>query len=223
MANKTVIAGSSVTAPQLKDFFRQIDEGSITGMHLQALLEHCNPFGLENIVIDWKEVYRQLGMSVEIGDGVNDSRYWTVPVFKGVTINKVVEVLRVMGVTVYLYVEDLDKNVVKNDRDPANGDYQVKFLRTVEADPELQNKSAEMLAKDGVKGITLLERLLLELGYFLATGEHLDVENVTLCSGSRRSDGVPYVHWSAGGREVYVHYYRPTSSDSGLRSRAVVS
>jgi len=41
----TVVAGSSVTASQLKDFFRQIDDGSIGHAHMQAILEHRNPFG----------------------------------------------------------------------------------------------------------------------------------------------------------------------------------
>lgn len=40
MATKNVIEGSNkVSAAQLKDLFRQIDEGGITGDHIQALLE----------------------------------------------------------------------------------------------------------------------------------------------------------------------------------------
>lgn len=38
------VVGSSVTANQLKDFFRQIADGSLNGQHLQAFLEHRNPF-----------------------------------------------------------------------------------------------------------------------------------------------------------------------------------
>lgn len=46
MATKNVIEGSDkVSASQLKDFFRQIDDGSINGNHIQALLERRNPFG----------------------------------------------------------------------------------------------------------------------------------------------------------------------------------
>lgn len=45
MANKTVIEGSNrVSASQLKDFFRQIDENLITGTIVQAILEKRNPF-----------------------------------------------------------------------------------------------------------------------------------------------------------------------------------
>lgn len=44
MADKTVVAGSTVSASQLKDLFRQIDDGSITGQIMQAVLEHRNPW-----------------------------------------------------------------------------------------------------------------------------------------------------------------------------------
>ena len=46
MAKKNVIEGSNkVSASQLKDFFRQIDEGGINGDQIQAILERRNPFG----------------------------------------------------------------------------------------------------------------------------------------------------------------------------------
>lgn len=47
MAVKTVVAGSTVSAPQLKDLFRQIEDGSINGHIMQAILEHRNPFAIE--------------------------------------------------------------------------------------------------------------------------------------------------------------------------------
>jgi len=46
MATKNVIEGSNkVSASQIKDLFRQIEEGGITGDHIQAILERRNPFG----------------------------------------------------------------------------------------------------------------------------------------------------------------------------------
>lgn len=223
MGNKILVEGSTVSAPQLSDLFRQIGDGSINGIHMQAFLDRRNPFGLDGVKVDWEKVYTML----EVGFGTFDCdpNYWTVPVLKEVTSNKVVAALRKLGVEVYLYTEDLDKGVPTNDRDPGrDGNYQVKFLKTIEADPELKSKSADMLKKEGIKGITLLERLLLELGYFLATGNHLDVENVTLCSGSRYSGvGVPSVSWGTDGRRLDVCWYGPPSSDPSLRARAVVS
>ena len=44
MAAKTVVAGSTVSASQLKDLFRQIEDRSIDGNIMQAILEHRNPF-----------------------------------------------------------------------------------------------------------------------------------------------------------------------------------
>ena len=73
----------------------------------------------------------------------------------------------------------------------------------------------------------MLERLLYDLMHFTETGKHLDVENYTLCTGSRRADNkVPYVGWDPDpddGREVCVHWCPPAYSGAGLRAREVVS
>ena len=44
---KVVVAGSTVSASQLKDFFRQIEDGSVNWPIMQAILEHRNPFAFE--------------------------------------------------------------------------------------------------------------------------------------------------------------------------------
>jgi hypothetical protein len=62
---KVVMAGSDVTALQLKDLFRQIGDGSLTGHHIQALLDHRDPFAvnldpryqLESQCQLWKELF----------------------------------------------------------------------------------------------------------------------------------------------------------------------
>lgn len=98
------------------------------------------------------------------------------------------------------------------------------FKKNIEADEELQNKSANDLEKEGIEGITLRERLLMELNYFNETGKHLDIDNVTLCSGSRSSDGsVPDVRWGSDSREVGVDCCRASSSYPNLRSRAAAT
>lgn len=230
MGTKVLVGGSTVSAPQLQDFFRQIADGSINGNNLQRFLDHQDPFALEAVVIDWGRVYQVLGMENEFRADIGkiaataDPKFWDVCVIKGITPNKVVKALRDLDVNTYLYTDDLDKGVPTNDRDPVNGSYCVRFQKTIEADPELKDKSADALAEEKVQGITLLERLLLELGYFMATGKHLDIENVTLCSGSRHSGGsVPYVSWDTDRREVYVRWYGPSYSHSYIRARALVS
>jgi len=100
----------------------------------------------------------------------------------------------------------------------------VAFAKNIEADEENQSKSADDLKAVGHKGITLLERLLLELGYFLATGKHLDEENWTLCAGSRnRAGDVPSVYWYSVYPYVHVSWYYSGHRFSHVRSRSVVS
>lgn len=183
--------------------------------------------------LNWFKVYQTLGMEKEYPEfaKANEGQLsphpglWTIPVLKGVTPNKIMEAFRKLEVATYQYADDMDKEVTKNDRDPnRNGSYTVSFKKTVEADPDQKNKSADMLAGEGVKGITLLERLLLELGYFLATNKHLDVENITLCLGSRYSDGrVPAVNWYTDSRRLYVYWDGTDDRCDNLRARAAVS
>lgn len=178
--------------------------------------------------IDWQKTYTALGMS-EYGEVVKNLAikenpgFWFEPVVKGLTCNKVVAMLREVGVQVWTYVDDLNKNVPTNDRDPNHdGSYVVGFRRTIEADEENANKSANTLKIENHKGITLLERLLLELGYFLTTGQNLDVNNITLCTGSRYSYGnVPFVDFGSG--KVRVDAYGPSDSSGRFRSRSAVS
>ncbi|MEK7147720.1 MAG: hypothetical protein AAB758_00310, partial [Patescibacteria group bacterium] len=97
------------------------------------------------------------------------------------------------------YTDDLDVAIPTNDRDPRNGSYAVWVKDVQEADDENTHKSADDLKSEGHTGITLLERQLLEADYFLEKGEHLDIVNVTLCTGSRyRDGGVPRGYWDGG-------------------------
>jgi len=195
----------------------------------KLLLGLCPPSADALHGLYWDKVYEALGMSAEYEEfaqansAQDDPNLWIVPVVKGVTCNKVVAGLKKLGVKFYLYTDDLDKAVPTNDRDPSNGSYVIGFARNVEADKENKNLSANTL-KSRHKGITLLERLILELGYFLATRKHLDNENITLCAGSRGRDGyVPSVSWYSDDREVYVFWYDPDISRAYLRSRSAVS
>lgn len=115
--------------------------------------------------------------------------------------------------------EQLDK-----DFPPPKNPTSRKFKNVQEADEDLKDKSANDLKKEGIEGITLRERLLFELAYFKETGKHLDINNLTLCSGSRYSVGnVPCVGWSDFDGKLSVDYADPSFADGLLRSRQVVS
>lgn len=124
--------------------------------------------------------------------------------------------------TCWRYTQDLDKSVTKNDREAKDGTYAIWVRDRVEADEENKNLSAKSLAEQKILGQTLLERLLHELKFWEETRKHLDVQNWTLCSGSRRSDGgVPGVVF--GGLEVFVYCCDPDGSGEVIRARSVSS
>jgi len=123
----------------------------------------------------------------------------------------------------YKYTEDLNQAVPTNERDPKTDNYAIWVRDAVEADEVHQNKSAKMVAKEGFKTETLLERMLHELKHFAETGKHLDVNNVTLCSGSRYSaGGVPDAGWRGGEFRV-CYWYGLGNRGINLRPREVVS
>lgn len=139
---------------------------------------------------------------------------------KGLSMNQVVEACR-KHFKVWLYTKDLDKVVMENDR-TSETSHAIRIRDRQEADEENRNKSVDQLKSEGIPGITLLERLVFELFYFIETrGDHLDVENITLCAGSRYSDSlVPYVYWYDG--KLRIPWFSPGHAPSTLRSRSVV-
>jgi hypothetical protein len=140
-----------------------------------------------------------------------------IVVAQGMTPNKVFDVFAKLFPCLR-YTDDLDTSVPKNDRDPKNGTYAVWVRDTIEADRETRNLSADDLTERKIAGVTLLERLLLELAYFEETGCHLDIESWTLCSGSRYSDGgVPGVYWDDDRLRVGWHCTDRRGGDLGAR------
>ncbi len=122
---------------------------------------------------------------------------------------------------VWCYLDDmqLDKEF------PAPKEATVRnFLKVQEPDEETLGLSVNQVSTKypDKQGITLRERLLLELSYFNETGEHLDIKGITFCSGSRDSDGrVPYVRF--GGSKVIVGWYYLDYSDAEYGVRSAVS
>lgn len=147
-----------------------------------------------------------------------ENGYWRIDVPEGMTLNKAIEMCK-NKFRVWSFYDDFDKSITENDRDTKKA-YSVWIKANVEADENLKNRSSQDLNKEGIKGITLLERLLLELQYYKETGEHLDIDKATLCNGSRDVDGgVPDCSWCNVG--FTVHYYYPGHRYEGLRARQV--
>lgn len=75
MASKTVIEGSSVSASQLKELFSQIAGGALDGDHIQAVIEHRDPF-VERTTRKWREEKGVIYFSVT-SDGTTGEEWIT--------------------------------------------------------------------------------------------------------------------------------------------------
>lgn len=227
--SKDTVGNMSEWSGMLSDLFRQIKDGSIGLAQLQAFLEHRDPFGLGDIqsqLASWASFYKkhfnlELDVAIIKVPPQNPGFDLLIVVAKGLTLNKVYDECA-KQFPCWRYENDLDKAIQTNDRDPKNGSYAVWVRNRVEADVENNNLSANKLKQHGTSGITLLERMLYELKSFTEIGKHLDIENVTLCTGSRCSGGgVPSAGWSSDG--FRVGWCLPGYSYDSLRSRSVVS
>ncbi len=139
------------------------------------------------------------------------------------TKNQVFDVCK-LSFSSWKCVTDLDTviPVKKDQRHPAQGPYAIWVKDEVDSDHDLCRTSADMIQKRGLKTITLLERMILEVIYFRETCEHLDLKTWTLCSGSRDLDNdVPCVVWDEDG--FGVSWYKPGHKHPGIRARQAVT
>lgn len=130
-----------------------------------------------------------------------------------------------MPVDKYLDSLDVVKSVRKTDQR-----YVIWVRNRQEADEELQNLSIGDLGARKINCITLEERLLLEMKYFIETrqdgqaGQHLDEQSATLCGGSVDPDGyVPGVRCYPSSGLIDIDYCHPFMRADFLRGREVVS
>jgi hypothetical protein len=199
---------------------------------LKKFLRKENPFIADESFFEtkemWKKIYKKHFRSKvdfsslqipECPGHVAD--YWLVIVAKGMTPEKIfLACKKTFGA--WKWTEKNLDDVARSVRNSGAGSYAIWVRSSVEADEEFKNLSANELEKRGHKGITSEERMLLEIMYFEQTSKHLDINNVTLCTGSRYDDGnVPRVFWLGDGLSVRWDY--PDDSSGNLRSRVVVS
>ncbi len=183
--------------------------------------------------IDLAKAYELCGMKLEYEevakkfDLTEDPNLWKLLMVKGLTYAKLIAAYQKAGVKLELFDVDLEKEIdkEKEQRDAErDGDYLAAFRRNVEADEGNANQSADQRCEAKCQDITIKERLLLGLAYFLATTEHLDVKNLTQCAGSRDRYGhVPHVDWYSDFHKVSVRWYCSGGSDGSLRARSEVS
>ncbi len=139
------------------------------------------------------------------------------------TVIKILE--KKMKVYTSTDLQNLDSRVSDIVQRP-DGDYAIWARDRQEADEELADLSTEMIQNLNTE--TLTERFLHEWAYNEETSQHLDVKNITLCSGSRYAGavgcvGVPDVYWNPGCVKLYVCWGSLGHRNGGLRARLAVS
>ncbi len=223
MKRETIGDMSGSVLGMMADLCHKLQHGARTPEQFEMFLKGKNPFTPETIIIGWQRFYKKFfNMRVNVRIPEKQSGFGRlILVPKGIMANQIFEVCQ-KNFSCWRYTEDLDEAIKgRNDRETTQ-DYAIWVRDTQEADEELKNLSADTLKEKNIKGITLLERLIFELKFWDETGRHLDEKNVTLCAGSRFSDGgVPHADWRDS--EFAVDWYSPQDAGSNLRARAVVS
>lgn len=172
----------------------------------------------------WEERWRDLGVKFDpakvIIPAVQSDLTRVIMMPRGIRQNQLRDICKGLF-PCWFNDTDLDKVVPFHDRFPLARSYAIRVRDRVEADEEMKNLSANQLAEAEVVAETLPERLVHEVDFFETTKGHLDMNNATLCAGSRYSDGyVPDVYWYGG--QLYVGWCYPGSADGPLRARAAV-
>lgn len=122
---------------------------------------------------------------------------WLIVVPKGLTLEEIYRKCRRSFMITTYRIDEYDYLKSIDSVRTAEKTYALWVRNLVEAEEHL-NMSADDCGEEGVPGMTLEERLLLELFFQWKTGEHLDLEFSTLCSGSQTAFGsIPYVSLSS--------------------------
>lgn len=190
--------------------------------------------GLDTVrfLADWTEFYKvHYGITVDLSavplPPITQGFGWGVVVVPGITVQQVFNNWEKKGVTASKYTDKSLDEVISREKDERNADKgpYISWCRDRRAaDEELKNLSANQIAQRGLKTMTLLERELLGEWYHTKTGDHLDPDTYTNCTGSRYSDGdVPDVDFHDGSSKVHVHWYSVGYRKDDLRSREVVA
>jgi len=220
---------------RMHDLFERVRTGGVdfaeTMAGLQCLSEKKNEttsLGNPNKteIVRWQKFYKKVfEESMDFSNTHIPERpgtgWWLIILAKGMTPEKLFKKCR-ENFGAWKWTDDNLDEIVISDRTAKDGHYAIWVKSNVEADEEFKNISANKLKAQGHNGITLEERLVLELFYFWKTKKHLDIQNWTLCTGSRYADGgVPRVGW--GDDEVRVDWCSPGDALDYLRSRQAVS
>jgi len=179
----------SETVRLLGDVAAKMANGSLTHWHFERFAKGLNPFDL--CAIDWVGTYGLFGSDLKHDyvrfanfHDLKPSNMWAVPVLRGLDCAKIIKAFENLGVRMKLYDDDLDAEMFSDDRNPnRDGSYVAYFRNTDEGD--CLNCSFEKLHQHRINSITILECLLLGLGFFFSFGKMQNTLRGVLCAGTK--------------------------------------
>lgn len=123
----------------------------------------------------------------------------------------------------YRYANNMDAAIDHTfGRDAWDKPYIVRVRPNDEADKDMKNMSAEDILAQSINTLTFRERALLQRFLLWKENRILDKNVITLCSGSRYSDGhVPVLYWYDDG--VFVYWFLLDKALDYLRACRAVS
>lgn len=142
-----------------------------------------------------------------IPDGYNPAIHLLIPIVDRITFYKIIHIgmKKVFvddynGLHIGIKGKDLDKPKFQNSRLPVNGSYLIAVKDVINASDPLTLEN-----KDIIQGITLYERLILEVYHYYFYGQYLDTGGCTICSGTIfERDSFVTVEWDTNCNEIDV-------------------
>ena len=185
---------SPFTTDDMENLAKGIRLRRITKDVVQECIEHHCPFGLGSIQFDWREIYGLVGIEIwrfEQYFEPSAADVWELYVLPGISMANLVGAIRKTGVNIQHQYDGESEQYAeyraerRHDRDPYfNGAYRVSFPRCHSSDVKLKGMPYDKYVADKLLGITIYEKLLLELGYILTTGRVMEAKTCCLCPGT---------------------------------------
>jgi hypothetical protein len=198
----------------------QIYKKETTRKKIRAIFKDTEPFIEEKE--RWRKFYQKyFSLELNFTDIAIPERpsidTWSLVIIaQGLTLNQVYKSMS-SAFKCWKYADDLDASVTKNTRDTKSA-YAIWVHDRVEPDVQYLGHSTKQIDPDMTIGVTLLERMIMEIAYFDFQGKHLDIKGITFCSGSRNSDGfVPCVSFFDSKVDVGWYDLDESFSDCGVR------
>lgn len=253
--NTNVVGGVSKPAPeqlveiyekfddgQSKEIRRQLREGTLTNAHIQALIDHKNPFDAEKLpqkkrgsdnaeifawLDDWKKFCGEFKLKIELDfDAIKEKVLdrpkgfdWVIYMPSGITSRDAIDKLCKPQFKVW---EEIPVEQYSLERQP-DKPYVILCRANVEPDDVWRGKSADDMSETAIPFLDCRERYMLEAFYYWKKGKHLDITGWTRCPRSRASNGdVACAYWGGARGGFYADWDYPDDRRSRAGGREAV-